>query len=99
MNLKKKNNSDLHVLRKELTEADFAIILLLKKRFSITKKIGHYKSIHQIPVHQKDYWKKTSEMRKKFAAKSGVDEKMTKKIFTIIHAFSKSEQKQKSKLK
>jgi shikimate dehydrogenase len=99
MKLKKKNSSDLEKLRKQLTEADFEIISLLKKRFLITQKIGAYKLIHKLPVHQKDFWKTASEKRKKFASASGVDKKMTKKIFSIIHDFSKSEQKQKSKTK
>lgn len=85
----------LAALRKELLQCDKKLIGALKKRFSITKKIGELKRQEKIEVIQSNFWKKSSQKRQKWATKEKLDKAMVKAIFDQIHHYSLQQQKSK----
>lgn len=95
--MNKKIDKELAALRKELLQCDKKLIGALKKRFSITQKIGDLKRQQKMEVIQSNFWKKSSQKRQKWATKEKLDKAMVKAIFDQIHKYSLLQQKGKVK--
>lgn len=70
--------------RVSLDNIDNAIIFLLAERFHITKKVGEYKKIHNLPAQ--DLARETSQFKriKKLAKQAGLNGMFATKIFRLI---------------
>lgn len=95
--MKNSTNIKLSSLRKKLLQCDKKLIGVLKKRFSITQKIGDLKRKQKTEVIQSAFWKKSSLKRQKWAAKEKMNTEMVKAIFDQIHKYSLEQQKTKTK--
>ncbi len=95
--MKNSSNIKLSTLRKKLLQCDKKLIGVLKKRFSITQKIGDLKRQQKMEVIQSNFWKKSAQKRQKWAAKEKMNIEMVKAIFDQIHKYSLEQQKSKPK--
>jgi len=77
-------NLNLKKLRKQIDKVDQKLIKFLKKRLEITKKIGIYKKIYQMPPCDREREKNLFQKIKISAEKLNLDPELIKKIFEII---------------
>ena len=97
--MKNSSNIKLSTLRKKLLQCDKKLISVLKKRFSITQKIGDLKRQQKMEVTQPNFWKKSALKRQKWAVKEKINKEMVKAIFDQIHKCSLEQQKSKPQKK
>lgn len=79
--------------RKQIDTIDKQILNLLAKRFKLSQKIGQYKKEQKLPVLDKTRWIKVLELNLEQAESLNLSEDFIKKIFTLIHKYSISIQK------
>jgi chorismate mutase len=75
----------LEVLRGEMDSADSILLEALGKRIEITKKLGEYKKSHNMTILQVNRWQLVLEDRLRQAQHLGLDEKLVKDIYQILH--------------
>jgi monofunctional chorismate mutase len=69
--------------REEIDNCDRQLVAILKKRFSIVKKIGEYKKANNIPIVDNEREKKVYEKVRSLADKN-LDPDVIEKIYRII---------------
>ncbi len=75
----------LNMLRREIDEVDWALLEILQRRTEITTKMGHYKKSHNMTILQVNRWQELLENRLQKARNLGIDEKMVKDIYQLLH--------------
>ncbi len=75
----------LEMLRDEMDAVDNAILEAIGKRIDLTKKLGHYKKNHNMTILQVNRWQQVLEDRLKQAHYLGLDEKLVKDIYQLLH--------------
>lgn len=75
----------LEILREEMDSADYALLEAIGKRIEITRKLGNYKKNHNMTILQVNRWKQVLEDRLHQAQHLGLDEKLVKDIYQILH--------------
>ncbi len=75
----------LNMLRMEIDSADTALLEILLRRTEIASKIGEYKKSHNMTILQLHRWQYLLEDRLEQARKLGVDEKLVKEIYQLLH--------------
>ena len=78
----------LERLRDEMDSADIALLEAIKKRIEITSKLGDFKKSHNMTILQVNRWQEVLENRLKQAHHLGLDEKLIKDIYQILHSQS-----------
>jgi len=78
--------ASLSDLREEINEIDTSLILLLKKRFDISKDIGKYKIENNLPIENKE---REKEIIASIVETSGLDEDFISDVFNLIFKESK----------
>ena len=79
---------ELKKYRVKIDAIDGKILLMLKKRFEVVEKIGVAKARLRAPVKDKKRLKELYRERVMTAKKYGLPEKLIKKIFKDIVAYS-----------
>ncbi len=77
--------NQLDYLRKQIDKIDNSIINSLARRIQIVKKIGQYKKSKNIPPFDKFRWQQVLTTIMKKSKSLGLDQKMIKKIYHLIH--------------
>jgi chorismate mutase len=75
----------LEMLRQEMDAVDNALLEAIGKRIELTKKLGHYKKNHNMTILQVNRWQQVLEDRLKQANYLGLDEKLVKDIYQLLH--------------
>jgi len=75
----------LEGLREEMDAADNDLLEAIEKRIRITKELGMYKKSHNMTILQVNRWQKVLEDRLRQAHHLGLDEKLIKDIYQILH--------------
>jgi chorismate mutase len=75
----------LKMLRQEIDQVDWALIELLQRRTEIATKMGDYKKAHNMTILQVNRWQELLKNRLEKARNLGIDEKMVKEIYQILH--------------
>ena len=83
---------NISLLREEIDQIDNKIISLLKERNEITKQIGNYKRINNIPLYQEQRHKMMIESRRLTAKEKGINSEFIESIMELIHSQSLEEQ-------
>lgn len=79
-------------LREELSGVDDGIVCLLEERNDVVKKIAEFKKEHQLPARDEKQHKTALANFQKLAADYGINKKMAKEIYEVIHRYSVEEQ-------
>jgi monofunctional chorismate mutase len=77
-------------LRKEINKIDREIIILLKKRFEVSRKIGDYKKENNLKIRD---LKRENEIINKKIKESKLDKKFVKNLYGLIFRESRRMQK------
>ncbi len=83
----------LDILRKQIDGIDKKLITLLSRRAAVSKKIGACKKKHDKPVLDMKRWKTVLQTRIQQGKIYALPEDFIKKIFMLIHTYSKNIQK------
>lgn len=75
----------LESLREEMDTADDALLEAIGRRIRITKELGMYKKSHNMTILQVNRWQQVLEDRLRQAYHLGLDEKLVKDIYQILH--------------
>jgi chorismate mutase len=75
----------LETLREEMDSADNALLEAIDKRIEITRKLGDYKKSHNMTILQVNRWQQLLEDRLRQAQHLGLDKKLVKDIYQILH--------------
>lgn len=75
---------NLKKIRKQIDKVDKRLVKVLAKRFEITKKVGIFKKIHNLPPLDKEREKIVFSKREKLAIKLNLNPKLVKRIFKLI---------------
>ncbi|OIO50405.1 MAG: hypothetical protein AUJ36_00325 [Parcubacteria group bacterium CG1_02_41_26] len=77
-------SDSLSEMRSRIDKIDQGIIEILAKRFSVAKKVGQYKTNHQLPAQDKTRERAMLLQRKNWAKQYGLSEGLVKDIFCLI---------------
>lgn len=80
-----KANERLSSTRYKIDKLDLKLMILLEKRFFLTKKIVSIKQDYQLPVVQKSRWIQLLQSRLRLAKVLKLNSSFVKKIFVLIH--------------
>lgn len=72
-------------LRQQIDEIDEQIWQLISRRLTIARKIGTYKTTHNMPVLQSTRFKQILQKRMAWAKANGISEEAARQITQIIH--------------
>ncbi|MGK5085644.1 chorismate mutase [Bdellovibrionota bacterium FG-1] len=75
----------LQKLRARIDRCDRLLLKTLGERFATVKEIGRLKTLHDLPVHQKDRWTQVLRDRLGFSTKMGLRKKFVQALLTLIH--------------
>jgi chorismate mutase len=75
----------LEILREEMDSVDNALLEALGKRIELTIKLGDYKKSHNMTILQVNRWQQVLEDRLRQALHLGLDEKLVKDIYQLLH--------------
>jgi chorismate mutase len=75
----------LEYLREEMDTVDNLLLETIGKRIDLTKKLGTYKKNHNMTILQVNRWQQVLEDRLKQANYLGLDEKLVKDIYQLLH--------------
>jgi len=75
----------LEILREEMDSVDNMLLEAIGKRIELTKKLGDYKKSHNMTILQVNRWQHVLEDRLKQADYLGLDEKLVKEIYQLLH--------------
>jgi chorismate mutase len=75
----------LETLREEMDLVDDTLLETIGKRIELTKKLGDYKKSHNMTVLQVNRWQQVLEDRIRQAEYLGLDEKLVKEIYQLLH--------------
>jgi len=75
----------LDLMRREIDEIDWALLEILQRRAEIATKMGHHKKSHNMTILQVNRWQELLENRLQNARNLGIDEKMVKEIYQLLH--------------
>lgn len=75
----------LESLREEMDLVDDMLLGAIGKRIDLTKKLGEYKKNHNMTILQVNRWQQVLEDRLKQANYLGLDEKLVKDIYQLLH--------------
>ena len=64
---------------------DDTLLETIGKRIELTKKLGDYKKSHNMTVLQVNRWQQVLEDRIRQAEYLGLDEKLVKEIYQLLH--------------
>jgi chorismate mutase len=79
------NDDVLKSLRKEIDEADDALLQALVKRMEAVQSVGVYKKENNILPLDKDRWQQVLEDRKAKAKDLGISPELVEEIYETIH--------------
>jgi len=74
----------LSEMRSQIDKIDQELIKVLAERFSVAKKVGQYKTNHQLPAQDKTRERAMLLQRKNWAKQYGLLEGLVKDIFCLI---------------
>ena len=74
----------LQKMRSQIDKIDQELIEVLARRFSVAKKVGQYKTKHQLPAQDKARERQMLLQRKDWAKKYGLSPSLVKNIFCLI---------------
>ncbi|MEK9153401.1 MAG: chorismate mutase [Patescibacteria group bacterium] len=74
----------LSTMRSRIDKIDQELIEVLAKRFAVAKKVGQYKTKHQLPAQRKTRESALRLQRKNWAKEHGLSENLVKDIFCLI---------------
>ncbi|MEK7173013.1 MAG: chorismate mutase [Patescibacteria group bacterium] len=74
----------LSEMRSQIDKIDQGLIEILAKRFGVAKKVGQYKTKHQLPAQDKIRERTMLLQRKNWAKKYGLSENLVENIFCLI---------------
>ena len=83
----------INKLRKEIDEIDSWILVLLKKRFDISAKIGKIKAKESIEALDLDRWNQIIVNIENISKKIELDPQISKELYEKIHELSCKKQK------
>jgi chorismate mutase len=75
----------LETLREEMDLVDNTLLETIGKRIELTKELGNYKKNHNMTILQVNRWQQVLEDRIKQAHHLGLDEKLVKEIYQLLH--------------
>jgi chorismate mutase len=75
----------LEILREEMDFVDNTLLEVIEKRIELTKKLGEYKKNHNMTILQVNRWQQVLEDRLKQAHYLGLDAKLVKEIYQLLH--------------
>jgi chorismate mutase len=75
----------LETLREEMDSVDNILIEAIGKRIELTKRLGEYKKSYNMTILQANRWKQVLDDRLKQAQYLGLDEKLVKEIYQLLH--------------
>jgi chorismate mutase len=75
----------LEFLREEMDTVDNMLLEVIGKRIDLTKKLGEYKKSHNMTILQVNRWQQVLEDRLKQAEYLGLDEKLVREIYQLLH--------------
>jgi len=81
-------NFKLKKFRSDIDNLDKLIVNILSRRKEIVEKIAYFKNKNQISIFQLERWFEILRNRRIDALDLGMNEKMIKEIFTLIHKYS-----------
>lgn len=88
------DNNMLENYDKQITEIDYEILILIKRRFLMIKKLGKYKFDKNLELNPLKYDDKMNDRVIVKSAEMGIREGFSRKIFLEIIEECKREQKQ-----
>lgn len=91
-------NDELEIWRKQIDIIDEKILRLLAKRVKVIKKIGLYKSRHNLPVLDQARWNQVLNSNLKKAQSLNLSRNFIRKILNIIHNYSLSIEKNNNQI-
>jgi len=86
------NRDYLESFRKQIDTVDNEIMILLKRRFQLSKKIAKYKMNNDVPIEDLDREKQVFQNLINLAISMQMSQQFVKKLFTLIVEQSKEEQ-------
>jgi chorismate mutase len=75
----------LETLREEMDFVDNTLLEAIGKRIELIKKLGDFKKSHNMTILQVNRWQQVLEDRLKQAHYLGLDEKLVKDIYQLLH--------------
>ena len=75
---------DLKKMRQQIDEIDRELLIILAKRFEVTKKVGEYKAKHNLPSKDPAREKQIFEEKKAMARKLDLNFTLVEQIFKLI---------------
>ncbi len=79
------HNQELAGLRSKIDSLDSILIETLAKRMQVSREIGDYKHLHNMPIVQTGRYNDLIQNRLEFAAQLGLSEQLIKQIYALIH--------------
>lgn len=89
---KNQPSENLTSLRRQIDELDSELIEILKRRMSISREIGEYKKLHNMPVVQIERHDEIMRNRVKSASEAGINPDFMRIILSAIHSESVRQQ-------
>lgn len=82
----------LENLRKQLDQIDTDLLNILATRMKVSKQIGDFKKLNNIPPLDQSRWNKVVQSRLQISKGLGLNEQGVKDILETIHKMSLKEQ-------
>jgi len=77
--------TDLNAYRNQIDSIDTQILELLAQRMDVTRRIGHYKTTHNVAAFQLNRWKKIIKTRMELGGALGLNRDFVKKMLQGVH--------------
>lgn len=74
----------LETLREEIDEVDWQILKLIKRRMEISKKIGTFKRLNDLPIIDSEREKQLISNRLKQGTAIDLNESLVRKLFHLL---------------
>ncbi len=85
---KKVSTEDLSELRRRIDDLDLALLELLSKRMEVSRNIGIFKKMHDMPILQANRYDEILQRRSEQASKLGLRPGFVQSILQLIHQAS-----------